>query len=318
MARAAFNGIPAKEEGFPSLKESSALLLGMIGDILYGMPLKGFLGKAQTFFGKEIPFKKLNDDTLVHQHLTLNMLAKPLREERTALGNQYWETTNPMAQWGVIANVMEAVASQHKIVGARIHPMIDVVKAIEKGGYVSVDRNPQSWREFLNQQDNTFGNQMAEWVEYDMRPLAHQIYDGYSRDLGASIVSMVVHPRILDDVLAKVEKEKPELKHLRQILKDRGIQAVSNDPDFLMTLGYVVRHLVHNDLLGGFPFGQFLKTMVAEWSKPKIFSTPIREAVIKTLETPVEEAKPKVLVFPGEENEAKALITYPGHEDSEL
>lgn len=34
MARAAFNGIPAKEEGFPSLKESSALLLGMIGDIL--------------------------------------------------------------------------------------------------------------------------------------------------------------------------------------------------------------------------------------------------------------------------------------------
>ena len=314
MARAAFNGIPAKQAGFPSLKESSVLLLGMIGDVLYGMPLKGFLGKAQTFFSKEIPFKKLNDDTLVHQHLNLNMLPKPLRKERTALGNQYWETTNPMAQWGVIANVMEAVASQHKIAGARIHPMIDVVKAIEKGGYVSVDSNPQSWRELLNQQDNPFGNQVAEWAGYDLQNIAHQIYDGYSKDLGKSIVSMVVHPRILDDVLTKVGEEKPELKHLRQILRDRGIQVVSNDPDFLMTFGYAVRHLVHNDLLGGVPFGQFLKTMVAEWSKPKIFSTPIREAIVKTLETPVEEEKPKVLIFPEEHGKAKILITYPAED----
>jgi hypothetical protein len=118
LSRVAFKDIPIKQDGFPSLKESSVLLLEMAGDVMYGMPLNDLLSKAQQFFDKKVPFKKINNDVLIHQHLTQNMLAQELTEERWELGDQYWKTTSPVAQWGVIANVLEAVARQYGIVGA--------------------------------------------------------------------------------------------------------------------------------------------------------------------------------------------------------
>ena len=137
------------------------------------------------------------------------------------------------------------------------------------------------------------------------------IYDPYYRDLGKAIVSMVTHPKVLDEILAKTIEGEADLNYLRRLLINQGIQVISNDPAFLTTVGYAARHMVENALLGNFKFGEFLKTMVAEWSKPQILSTPIRDAVVKTLETPVEEAKPKALIFPEEKGKATILITYP-------
>jgi len=168
VSRTAFNGIPAKGIDFPSLKESSTLLLGMTGDVMDGMPLEDFLSKAQKFFDKEIPFKKINDDTLVHQHLSQNMLAKELREERWTLRDQYWKTINPVAQWGVIAKVMEEVARKYKIPGARIHGLIQVIEAVQEGGFEFVSQEKNERKVFLDHHvEEGFGRKVAEWLDYD-------------------------------------------------------------------------------------------------------------------------------------------------------
>ncbi len=168
VSRTAFKDIPMKKENFPSLKESSALLLGMAGDVMDEMPLEDLLNKAQKFFDKEIPFKKLNDDTLVHQHLSQNMLAKELREERWALKDQYWKTTSPLAQWSVVANAMEAVARKYNISGARLHGLIQVIEAVQEGGFEFVSQEKNERKIFLDHHvEEGFGRKVAEWLEYD-------------------------------------------------------------------------------------------------------------------------------------------------------
>jgi hypothetical protein len=173
VSRTAFKDIPIKKENFPSLKESSILLLEMAGDVMYGMPLNDLLNKAQKFFDKEIPFKKINNDVLVHQHLTQNMLAKEFREDRWKLGDQYWKTTSPVAQWGVIANVLEAVARKYNIVGASL---IDTAKTRQMLDDLGFELPTFSQEELRTQilpceKLDGFGRKLCEWVDFNFEPL---------------------------------------------------------------------------------------------------------------------------------------------------
>jgi len=173
VSRTAFKDIPMKKENFPSLRESSTLLLEMAGDVMYGMPLKDFLAKAQQFFDKEIPFKKINNDVLVHQHLTQNMLAKELREDRWALGDQYWKTTSPVAQWGVIANVLEAVARKYNIVGASLIDTAKTRQMLDDLGFELPTFSQEELRTKILpcEKLDGFGRQLCEWVDFNFEPL---------------------------------------------------------------------------------------------------------------------------------------------------
>lgn len=173
VSRTAFKDIPMKKENFPSLKESSVLLLEMAGDVMYGMPLEDLLNKAQKFFDKEIPFKKLNDDTLVHQHLSQNMLAKELREERWALGDQYWKTTSPVAQWAVVANVLEAVARQYNIVGASLIDTAKTRQMLDDLGFELPTFSQEELRTKILpcEKLDGFGRKLCEWVDFNFEPL---------------------------------------------------------------------------------------------------------------------------------------------------
>jgi hypothetical protein len=155
----------------------------------------------------------------------------------------------------------------------------------------------------------TIGKTQKQFFDGTMRSKEREC-DPHYRDLGKAIVSMVSSPKVLEDIVTTLQKGSG-LNDLNSPLHKQGIQAVYKDPEVLTRLGYTTQYLVQRDLLGDFKFGHFLKTMVAEWSSPTILSTPIREALVKTLVTPLEEPKPKVLIFPEEQGTAKVLITYP-------
>ena len=253
LSRAAFKDIPIKQGGFPSLKESSVLLLEMAGDVMYGMPLNDFLAKAQQFFDKEIPFKKVNDDVLVHQHLTQNMLAKELREERLELGDQYWQTISPVAQWGVIANVLEAIASHYKIVGASLIDTAKTRQMLDDLGFELPTFSQEELRTKILpcEKLDGFGRQLCEYLDFNFEPLFNGGLFLLSKGQGKGVKvnpKLELKPKytllknngwmVPNEVMAKIPKElgQPKITDKKIGLRwfdskgDKAIRIMKGDP----------------------------------------------------------------------------------------